>query len=479
MNTSPTHDQGDPGADGMAPVPPATRELEPAGTTPGPAPLAFRPQDRRLPEPFRSRRTWTEAQAREQLECSLTWADPNRGHSIYVHVPFCRARCPFCDLYCFAWRPEHHRAEGERFLAALRREIRWYASIPAVRRRPVTTVHFGGGTPLALGGESLAWVVDECRRGLGLGRETEIAVESRVSDLTADTLRLLSATGVRRIHLGVQTLDDRQRAELGRVGGRQAVLELLAHLLAQGFVVSVDLLYGLPGQSPSVLAAEIDDLASVGVLGFSLYELNRTGRNHRLFDDTWRFQPDRGFNRELAAAGADKLRALGFRRRFFTHFSRGADGDLYSTHPARGEEGLAFGPTADGHCGGLHWSNHGYRKWLDAVESGGAGVATVCLLTPEERELERLECEILSCRVATARLRRFADRIGADPETFETAWVAAGLAHRVEDMLELTDSGAWWAGNVIEDLRGRLARWTGRAAPGAEMSSASRGGERS
>jgi coproporphyrinogen III oxidase-like Fe-S oxidoreductase len=408
-----------------------------------------------VPGPLRSHRRWQGEQAFAQLACSLDLCSPETTQAVYVHVPFCQPRCRFCDLQCFTLHPDHDRGMRDRFCAALTREADWYAE--RTSRRPVSTIHFGGGTPLTLGVSRLDDLVRHLRASLGTNDDTEIAMEIRASDITDEALHLFGAAGIRRLHVGVQTLDDGLRADLDRRGDGPFVLGQLRRLLAAGCIVSVDVLYGLPGQTVESLLRDLSALRAVGVHGFAVYELHRTYRNSRLFDQVWRFVPNREVNLTHSREAARFLEASGFKGDFVTHFGRSEDHNLYSTHPQRGEDCMALGPMADGHGAGAGWRNAGYRHWLAAVESRGCGVDEVSLYLPPEIHLLEVERELMGGRLSERSLRQFGGPSGLNTDALIAEWSRRGLVKRSADGLALTDRGLWLHGNMIEFLRARVA----------------------
>jgi coproporphyrinogen III oxidase-like Fe-S oxidoreductase len=165
--------------------------------------------DRQLPMPVWVRRPFTEGgeQAWQSLSRDVPAIDPTRAFCIYIHVPFCADRCHFCD--CYSFRLGSHRERHVLgYLDLLAREMELWSRLGTLARRPVSTVHFGGGTPTVLGEKALERLVGLCREHFASGPETEWALESTVSELPADMLALLEELGFTRLHVGVQTLHD-------------------------------------------------------------------------------------------------------------------------------------------------------------------------------------------------------------------------------------------------------------------------------
>ncbi len=371
--------------------------------------------------------------------------------SIYVHLPFCATRCPFCD--CHATRvPSDGGDIVERYLAVLAHEVVSWASIRGLAERPVTTVHFGGGTPLALGTDAFGGVACALRDALGTHEGTEWALETTSRTLDADALDALDRLGFTRIHVGVQSLDPDQRRLLGRREPPATVIERIRACRERGWVVSADLLYGLPGQTSATLAGDIEQLAGAGIQGVSLYHLNAGPHNApfvRRHGLDARGEARLAADFSLMAEAAETLRALGFGRNHVTHFALPADENRYARHALRGEDLLALGSSADGVIG-----DRFYRHVeVDAYAAAPSGVAATDVppplegagvFTPAERRARPLVTRLMSAEV---------DRAGLDARSvaFSEGLVADGLLEPVAAGWRLTDAGAWFAGAITAE----------------------------
>jgi oxygen-independent coproporphyrinogen-3 oxidase len=200
-----------------------------------------------------------------------------RRYAIYVHLPFCRARCPYCDFFSTTPDPIPFAAYRE----ALVREWRWRS--PLVAQGKLVSVYLGGGTP------SL-WPSHELVRllyALPVREADEVTIELNPKDLPLAWASELLAAGISRFSVGVQALDDRRLSFLGRrhtVGDAVATLSMLKGLRAPS--VSADVIYGTPGHKPRELAEELHGLVDAGVRHVSAYELTVApdtafGRDHR------------------------------------------------------------------------------------------------------------------------------------------------------------------------------------------------------
>ena len=407
---------------------------------------------RRMPDPpwrehsyeFDGRRTW------ELLVETIPALEPIRPMSVYIHVPFCEERCGFCDCYSLPVR--HVRSSlMDAYVSALREETAAWAKIPSLSRRPVTTVHWGGGTPNVLTSESFLTVLHDLRGAFNTSPGTEWALESTSRRLTDGHLAWLCEQGFSRLHIGVQTLEEPLRRRIGRRDDTATVLERIDRVLRSGFIATVDIVYGLPGQTVRGLLDTLRRLTASGVHGFSLYRLNRSVRNRRFLATLGSCQPDATADFVLMQAADQFLRAAGFRRNHFDHYCRPPDRNLYNTHATRGEDLLALGATADGLFHDLVYRHPTTGKYLTPDRRGVPVLEGGLCLSSRERAVYPAKAALMAGRVPVEYVRS----LGASD--LLDRWQECALIESDPDTggLTLTAAGAWLVQNMIEDLAGR------------------------
>ena len=165
-------------------------------------------------------------------------------NSLYIHIPLCVKKCAYCDFASFSGR----MAQRERYVQAVCREIRAQAAFFGPRR--VGTVFLGGGTPTLLTGAQVQEILDTVRACFELLGDAEITMEGNPGTLTMDSLRAYRQAGVNRLSLGVQSLDDGLLAAIGRIHTSEEAAQAVRMARGAGFEnLSLDLMYGLPGQT--------------------------------------------------------------------------------------------------------------------------------------------------------------------------------------------------------------------------------------
>ena len=171
---------------------------------------------------------------------------PAPGMGLYIHVPFCKTKCPYCDFNTY------QGIEGQMgtFLEAVTGELRlWGESLgnPEVR-----TVFFGGGTPSYLPEGDIAAILEAASTSFAIDEEAEITLEANPGDLGPEACRSLLRQGVNRLSIGVQSLDNGLLQLLGRRHTAEGAMEAFRTARDAGFTnVNLDLMYGLPHQSPA------------------------------------------------------------------------------------------------------------------------------------------------------------------------------------------------------------------------------------
>lgn len=201
--------------------------------------------------------------------------DRARPLGVYVHFPFCSARCPYCD-FAIDTRPEiPHRDYADAVLAELRARAPHFGAGAGLPRVRLASVYFGGGTPGLWRAEELARVLDAvCAAFVAEASRLEITVEANPGEVGAAHLRALRSAGVNRLSLGVQSLSDAALRAIGRAHDADGARAGIARARAAGFDnLSCDLMFGLPGQTLADWRADLDALVALGPEHVSAYGL--------------------------------------------------------------------------------------------------------------------------------------------------------------------------------------------------------------
>jgi len=198
-----------------------------------------------------------------------------RRTSVYVHFPWCLAKCPYCDFVSYATPRSDIDHEG--YADAVLRELEWRAAALGAEGRPVRqvgSVFFGGGTPSLWDPRQLGRVLAAIRSTLPTIADVEVTVECNPTSLDADRARALRDEGVNRLSIGTQSLRQDQLTYLGRLHDPMGARVALEAALASGIArVSTDLIFGLPGQTPADACEQAATLVDLGLSHLSCYQL--------------------------------------------------------------------------------------------------------------------------------------------------------------------------------------------------------------
>ncbi len=185
---------------------------------------------------------------------------------LYIHVPFCRRKCPYCAFFSIA-----STSLVPRWMAAFREEVCRYKG----RFDPFDSLYLGGGTPSLLDGDVLTAIVEHLFIQLGFAPDPEMTIEANPCDLTPEKIRLIGDLGFNRISLGVQSFNDRILAFLGRSHRAERAKDVLRYLREFGFRnISMDLMYGFKGQSLEDWIDTLRQAVAFRPEHFSCYQLS-------------------------------------------------------------------------------------------------------------------------------------------------------------------------------------------------------------
>ena len=322
----------------------------------------------------------------------MTGGTDEAAFGVYIHWPFCLSKCPYCDFNSHVRRA---LIDETRFARAFAAEIATTAA--RVGGRTVSTIFFGGGTPSLMQPATIASVLDALARHWTIARDVEVTLEANPTSVEAARFRGYRSAGVNRVSLGVQALDDRALAELGRLHSAQEALEAVA--VARGIFdrYSFDLIYARPQQTPRDWAAELERAIAEAGEHLSLYQLT--------VEDETPFAalhaagklkiPDEDLSRALYDTTQDVCAAHGLPAYEISNHARPGAECRHNLVYWRAQEYAGIGPGAHGRldiagerCATANEKNP--EAWLARVERYGHGLVADDMLTRDERADEFL-----------------------------------------------------------------------------------------
>ncbi len=257
---------------------------------------------------------------------------------IYIHIPFCISKCPYCDFYSLANTDD---ALKDAYTAALIREIQKKAGVYA------DTLYFGGGTPALLGGERIARLVNAARECFLLPDDAEITMEANPVDDLRDTFAAFAAAGGNRLSLGMQSSSRSILKALGRRHTPADVARTVADARAAGIEnISLDMMLAVPGQTMEAVQANAAACAALGACHVSAYLLKiEPGTLYFERQNTLPL-PDEDTAAELYLTAVDALAEKGYRQYEISNFAHSGRESRHNLKYWNGEPYLGFGPAA-------------------------------------------------------------------------------------------------------------------------------------
>jgi oxygen-independent coproporphyrinogen-3 oxidase len=365
--------------------------------------------------------------------------EPEGALGLYVHVPFCEAKCAYCHFAIDPRRPGEQRQE--RYLQAV------LAEMEAERPGRADTLYFGGGTPSLMAIPRLARLVERARDRFRLPPGAEVTLEANPRDLEPAAYGELLALGVNRLSLGAQSFDGGVLRAMGRHHVVADSARAVDRARAAGFAnVSIDVILGWPGESHERWRAGLDALLELEPDHVSLYVLEVEGRNllaHRRLQGTLDL-PDDDLVAELYRETVDHLGARGLERYEISNFARPGRASRHNLKYWSEAPFVGFGMSAHSFRGRRRWWNEDrYATYCRAVEKGHGAAAGERTLSDLELAQEALMTGLR--RAGGVDLSAFRRRHRFDPMQRWKGPLAeveeAGLVEVVSAHLRLTERG--------------------------------------
>jgi coproporphyrinogen III oxidase-like Fe-S oxidoreductase len=373
--------------------------------------------------------------------------------SVYIHIPFCDRKCNFCDLYSF-YIPGNRIEFIDKYVNSVVKEIHHWGNRINSKSLKITTMHFGGGSPLFLGGVHFDKIFRALEDSFTISGETEIALEMTTSEINENNINKILKYNFSRIHIGVQTFNDEIRNLLGRKEEAKIVLTKLEMLRKFNLILSADILYGLPNQLFRDFRTDLERFISGGLDGFALYELTRTKRLERINGGTNVIYPSSEEKYLMILYAKNLLNNSGYKNVFFNHYGNFRDKNLYFTFPVRGEDCLAFGSVADGRIGGFFYRNHKIFNYLKNIENNNSAIDFAYCEDPQRITVRRLEEQLMSAKISKIVFDEAVNNVDKSFKGIFDLWEYVGLIEPVsENNYELTGSGCWFLSDMLNQLR--------------------------
>lgn len=366
------------------------------------------------------------------------------ARAAYVHVPFCRRRCGYCNFTLIAGRDDLI----DRYLDAIERELSDLGRV-----REIDTLFMGGGTPTHLPPDKLRRLIASVRRWFVLTESGEFTIEANPADCTPQLVELLAESGVTRISLGAQSFDSAKLRALDRDHTADQIRRAVA--LCRPFVssVSLDLIFGTPGETLELWDADIDAALQLRPDHLSTYGL--TYERGTALWTSWHKNAvgriDEGLERDMFALAIDTLACARFEHYEVSNFAQPGHRCRHNEAYWAGDEYYAVGPGAARYVNGEREVNHrSTTTYIKRIVAGDSPVAESETLSPDDRARETLVIGLRRMRgVNRSEFRR---RTGFDLDGLAAAdfrrFVAQGLLEDDGVNLRLTRAGLFVSDSI-------------------------------
>jgi len=367
---------------------------------------------------------------------------------LYIHIPFCRSRCSYCDFATGIYQGEL----AERYVHAVVDEIARSRNTGTL----VDTVYFGGGTPSLLTAAQLDLILSALHRQFEIESGSEITVEMNPGTVTRDQLRSFRALGVNRASFGAQTFDDAELAKLGRSHSSADTLKTFHELRAAGFEnVSFDLIAGLPGQTLAGWQQNIEQSLALEPEHLSFYLLE-VHSGTPLADHIRRGLqpvPDEDLAAVMYEWMIERAAAAGYEHYEISNLCKAGFGSRHNTKYWTGAPYYGFGCSAHSFDGrARRWSNQrDVLRYVENVEQGTSPIVEEQELTDADLRAEALFLGMRMMRGVD--VREYNELFGVDLRAEHASELdrfrEAGLVEFEGDLIRLTRNGALMSNEVF------------------------------
>lgn len=306
---------------------------------------------------------------------------------IYVHVPFCRSKCQYCDFYSLTTKDDN-LLDG--YLDAVCDHIK--EAGPLAPNYKVDSIYFGGGTPSFFGADGLAIILTAIRRCFDVTADAEITFEANPDSVNDKLLHRLRAEGFNRVSLGIQCDNDEILKRIGRPHTYAQAVSAFQRIRKAGFRnISVDLIYGLPGQTLQSWQDTLDHVLQLNPEHISCYGLKLEEGTPLYEYRDYANLPDDDAQADMYLAAVETLRGRGFKQYEISNFCRKG---LQSRHNLKywtGGEYLGFGPSASSDFAGKRFTLvRDLHTYILGIREGGEVMEDVQEIPLRERAGEYL-----------------------------------------------------------------------------------------
>ncbi len=379
----------------------------------------------------------------------MTTKEREEKLSFYIHIPFCRKKCWYCNFYSVPLKEELRSS----YLAALCQEIDYYSRSQLTSGTEIETIYLGGGTPSLLSSKEVNQILNKCSSAFHIASEAEVTLEANPESLSRQKLIAYQKSGFNRLSLGVQSFNDHELQLLGRLHTTEQAIQCYRSAREVGFTnVNIDLMGGIPHQTKKSLLKSLHTLAQLSPDHISFYLLELKDPAQPALAE---HLPDEKAMERLYWTAADFLSDLGYQHYEISNFARPGKSARHNLRYWQDEPYLGFGASAHSYTiNRRFWNVSDVEEYIKLIEQQNKATADKEEVTPHRRIEDAL---ILGLRYLPGiELSKFYERYGVNIlDRYHQELKSLGemaLIETTDDFLRLTRKGILLSNEVFQQF---------------------------
>ncbi len=363
---------------------------------------------------------------------------------LYLHIPFCKSKCPYCDFYSFSGKD----TEKDQYTSVLKEKV--LSSVYTLQGNGIckaNTLYIGGGTPSVLGAKNLQNLVNACNSGF-LTDNAEITVECNPHGLDEDFFKVLHDCGVNRISLGLQSAVDNERRILGRLSNRNQVENAVKMAQKVGFSnITLDVMLGIPNQTEKSLNETLDFCISLGVPHVSAYMLKLEENTH-FYKNQHKYDfPDDDLTADLYLQMCECLENQGIMQYEISNFAKKGFESCHNLKYWHCEEYLGLGPSAHSFLDGKRFY---FDRYFESFMNGNSPIQDG--LGGDFTEYAMLNLRLVEGLNEDKVFERFGHNIPKELYDNSKIFIQNGYMTKTENGLSLTRKGFLLSNSILSEI---------------------------
>lgn len=371
--------------------------------------------------------------------------------ALYVHIPFCKHKCIYCDFYSIITNDNFSN-----FLSAVKTEIEYYSKMHSVEHI-YKTIFFGGGTPSLMPVEYIETIITSLKQNFTVSEDAEVTLESNPGTVDKEILGRFREAGINRLSVGIQSFDEDDLRFLTRIHSKDDATNTIKYAREAGFGnINLDLIFNLPNQSKEKWKKNLEEAVKLPVTHISAYSLileQGTILNKMVLDGAVKIE-DADFDAELYSFTIEFLKEHGFNQYEVSNFAKPGFECRHNLAYWEYKNYLSFGPSAHSFINGKRWWNFSsLKRYISEIENSGFAVASSEMLTKEQMLDEFV---MLSLRSKGLNREKFIELFGSEwltkNENYFATLVESGLIVFSNNTYSLTSKGYAVCDEIITNL---------------------------